>query len=640
MLELLRGSISGWVAKIFIGLLVISFGVWGIADVFRTNSAGAVVTVGETEVNATDYALIYQRNINNMSRQFGTQLTREQARAIGVDSQVMAEVVAGAVLDENARQLNLGLSKNTLARLIGEDEAFKGADGNFDRNRFQQAIRNAQMREDDYLNNRNKVAVRNQIFEATGRGDVLPKLFYKAAAQYNSEERKFDFIVLSAKNLGIDPKPEVDDVETYFKNNVKRYAAPEFRKIAILKVEPEDIVDTIQIDADTIKNDYETRKDKYGKPERRRIQQIIFRDQEEAEAAAKSLAEGTLFETLASEMDLEVADLDLGLMAKSELPDAKLGDAAFSLELNAVSGVIEGSFGPVIIRAIEIEPAVITPFEEVKDQIKKELALRQAADEVIALQDSIEDLRAGGSTLEEIAKSNGLKLRVIDAVSAEGKSPDDKTIENLPDSANLLRKAFEADIGEETDYLNVGSAGYAWYEVKEIIKARDRTFDEVKDKAAADWRKAEIALRIGKRASELKGSAESGIAMIDIASAIGTSVQSTGFIARSGTTESLNANAIRAGFSGPDGHVALAKGIEENTQILLKVTGIKVPDSTELPRMEKDRIEVSAGNDVLEQLVDELRNRYGVEVDQNLITLVQGGQTVGGRGHPENGDGH
>lgn len=623
MLEFLRSSVSGWVAKGFIGLLVISFGAWGIADVFRADARGAAVSVGDTKVTANEYNFVYRRALNTMSRQFNTQLTPEQARAFGLETRVMGEVVTNAVLDENARILNLGLSEETLARLIGEDPSFRGFDGNFDRDRFQQAIRSAQMRENAYVEQRNQVAIRNQIFEATANGDILPKAFLTAAANYASEERKFDVIVLSEKNLAIDPKPTDSDIEKYFTDNKAKYRAPEYRKIVMIKVEPEDLVGDIDIDAAKVKEDYDSRKDKYGKAERRRIQQIVFKDKAKAEEALKSMADGALFETIVSEMGLKLADLDLGLLKKVDLPDKKMADVAFALELNTASKVIEGAFGPVIVRAIEIEPETVTPFEEVKDKIRQDLALQKAADEVINLQDIVEDLRAGGATLAEIAKKQDLKLRIVEAVDASGAKPDGAVISDLPGSAQLLRGAFAAEIGEETDYLNIGTTGYAWYEVEKSTPARDRTLDEVRDRVTGDWRKAEVSSEIGARATVLKERLSGSDTMVAIASEIGTSVLTSDFLKRSGSTKLLNANAVRAGFSGGDKHVALANGIAEGTQVLLKVVNIKMPDSATLTDVEKRSVNESAGNDILEQLVDQLRTRYGVQVNQSLVRLAQ-----------------
>ncbi len=623
MLEFLRSSVSGWVAKIFIGLLVISFGVWGIADVFRNNTGGAAVSAGETKVTAYDYSLVYRRALDAMSRQFGTLLTREQARALGLDARVMGEVISSAVLDENARILNLGLSGETLARLIGEDPTFRGIDGNFSRERFQLAVRSAQMREEDYIKGRNRVAVRNQIFEATANGDILPKSFFQAAALYTNEERKFNYLVLDEKNLAIDPKPQAADIEKYFNDNTKVYQAPEYRKLAILKVEPADIVDGIDIDAETVKQDYDSRKDRYSKPERRRIQQIVFKDKVNAQKAAKDLADGAIYESLITELGHKIEDLDLGMLAKTDLPDQKIADAAFALELSTTSDVIDGTFGPVIVRAIEIESATVTPFEEVKETIRKDLALRKATDEVIDLQDSIEDQRAGGATLEEIASKSGLKIRIVEAIDNSGAGPDGETIGNVPESVQLLRGAFAAEIGEETDYLNVGSAGYAWYDVLATTPSRERTLDEVRERVNADWRNAQIATLVGEKATKLMKRLQSGETINVIATEIGSEVKTSDFLKRSGSSDTLNANAVRAGFSGKQDHVTLATGKSAGTQLLLTVSAIKQPDNATLPDQEKTSLNQAASNDILEQLVGQLRTRYGVSVNQSLIQLAQ-----------------
>ncbi len=641
MLGMLRASVSGIVAKILIGLLVISFAVWGVADAFRGDTRGAVVSVGETEVSAIEYGQVYLRTVDSISQQFGTQLTSEQARAIGIDTRVIGEVVSGAVLDENARVLNLGLSKTTLARLIGEDPIFRGFDGNFSREIFQQSVNSAQMREADYLKQRDRAAVRGQIFEAVAQGDILPKTFMDAAASYTSEGRKFEFIELTAQNLNIEPKPSDADVKKYFDDNKTLYRAPEYRKIAILKVEPEDIVSNIDIDAEDIKVDYDSRIDKYTKAERRRVQQIVFAEKEKAETALKSLQDGTLFETLLIELDLKIEDVDLGILAKSEIPDKAVADAAFSLELNSPSGLIDGRFGTVIVRATAVEPSVITSFEEVKDKIKEELALAKAADEVINIQDAIEDQRAGGATFQELATNNNLKLRVIDAIDASGKTPDGTTLTDLPNSAELLRGVFEAEVGEDTDYLNVGSSGYAWFEVQSATPARDQALDEVKEGARDDWRKAETELQIGARATSFQARLEEGETLQAIAEEIGASVQSTEFLKRSGNAPRLNANAVRAGFSGSDGNVAISGGIEEGTQVLLKVTAIQVPDSATLPDNEKNGVNQSAANDILQQLVEQLSTRYGVTINEGLIRLAQNqGFGQGGAGHPDDGHAH
>ena len=165
MLGILRNAAGTWVAKALLSLLVLSFAAWGIT----TRMVGgvlaghhSVITAGGTTVSITEYRLAYDRQLSVLSQQFGQRISREQATALGIDNQVLAQLVSGAVLDEQARTLGLGLSKDRLAELTREDPAFKGPGGQFDRKVFEYMLQQVGMRPEDYLKNRAQVAVRSR----------------------------------------------------------------------------------------------------------------------------------------------------------------------------------------------------------------------------------------------------------------------------------------------------------------------------------------------------------------------------------------------------------------------------------------------------------------------------------------------
>jgi peptidyl-prolyl cis-trans isomerase D len=183
MLETLRNAAGTWVAKLLLLMLVLSFAVWGISGQIAGGFGGnAVVTAGGTTVSPIEYRLAYDRQLSVLSQQFGTRLTREQAKALGIEEQVLAQLVAGAVLDEQASELGLGLSQDKLAKLTMDDPAFQGPDGKFNRQQFEYALRQIGMRPDDYLKNRAQVAIRQQIVEAVSDGLKAPDTFLRAVA--------------------------------------------------------------------------------------------------------------------------------------------------------------------------------------------------------------------------------------------------------------------------------------------------------------------------------------------------------------------------------------------------------------------------------------------------------------------------
>ena len=256
MLSALRNAAGTWVAKLLLLLLVVSFAVWGISGSMVTGFGGnSVVTVGGTTVSPIEYRLAYDRQIAVMSQQVGTRLTREQAKALGLEEQVLAQLVAGAVLDEQASELGLGLSQDKLAQLTMDDPAFKGPGGRFDRQQFEYVLRQIGMRPEDYLQNRGQVAIRQQIVEAVSDGMKAPDTFLRAVALYRGEDRTAEYIVLP-KSL-VEPIEEPSDavLSSYFDENKQTYAAPEFRKIAYVTLVPENIADEKAISDVQVKDD-------------------------------------------------------------------------------------------------------------------------------------------------------------------------------------------------------------------------------------------------------------------------------------------------------------------------------------------------------------------------------------------------
>src|SRR6201995_5325618 len=132
MLRGLRKASSNWLGKsimtLVMGVLIVSFGIWGIADIFRGFGQSTVAKVGHTEISLNEFRQLYTDRLQQIGRQFGRPLTPDQARAFGVDRQVLQQTIAEAALDENARRLGLGQSDDQIRDVIMNDPNFKGVD--------------------------------------------------------------------------------------------------------------------------------------------------------------------------------------------------------------------------------------------------------------------------------------------------------------------------------------------------------------------------------------------------------------------------------------------------------------------------------------------------------------------------------
>ena len=626
MLNSLRNASRSWVAKALLLLLVASFGVWGVSTSVISTDANTVVTVGDQEISTQEFSLAYQRQMASLSRQFGVQLTADQARAFGIEQQVYSQLAAGAALDQLSDDMGLGLSHDRLAGLIAEDPAFQGSNGQFDRNLFTSRLRNAGLREDDYILERSKVAVRSQLVEAVSDGFKPPQVMLDAMKQYRAESRNIDYLLLS--NANIDPvKAPADDVLTaWFEGAKTRYRAPEYRTFTYVTLQPSDIADASAVSDEEARAEYERRKDSFTTQGTRTIEQLTYPDREMAEAAVEQLKAGTTtFDQLVTDQGKKPSDVLLGTFTRENMPIASLADAAFAVTSEGgTTPVVEGAFGPVVMRVTNITTETTKSFDEVKQDIRQQLALSAASQEVLNAHDRFEDIRASGATLDEAASEVKLKAQTVTS-DASGNDQDGDKITGLPEDTTLIADVFRTEPGAQPLPISLGNDGYVWFEVGEIIPERDRTLDESRETVIADWTAEQQREALAARANELKERIEKGETLAAIAEELGIAVETKQGLRRSSDDAIFGPQTVAAAFAGPEGLTATALGADGESRILLTVTGVdRTPADTLVADEQLQRIAEAAGDDMLDQMVNRLQNDYGVRINQAAADQVTG----------------
>lgn len=621
MLQLLRSSIGGWVAKTFIGLLVLSFAVWGVSGAFVNGAADYVIQVGDTKVGLLDYRLTYDQRLNALSRQLGTRLSREQAKGFQIEQAVISQLTSGAILDESARKMGLGLSEDELAKLIGNDPAFRDAAGTFSRSQLVFALQRIGMNEEDYIRNRSAVSIRSQIVEGTSNGVEVPETFLKALAMYQRQKRQFDYVIINKDAIGDTPAATDSDISTYYADNKNDYVAPEYRKLNVLKLEASDIADEDSVDDQAVKDEYEATKAAFIDPERRKIQQLILTDPAKAKAIVERLKGGELFETILSEEGKSESDIELGVFTKADLPDVAIADAAFALELNKPSDVVTGIFGPVILRVTEIIEEKTTPFDEVKVQIRKDLSLKKASDEIFDLHDRIEDERAAGDSLADVAKTLGLKMQYVEMIDRNGRLPDGSVFTNLPASAKMLEEAYKIDVGVEADPISLSANGFAWFEVAKVISERQKPLEEVRDAVATAWVTKTTSDKIKALADTVNDRITAGENISEVATALlpeTVKVDESAELLRSDESDDLSSDAVQAGFGIATGKsVATASGADK--YIVLVVKNVIDAESSNVDVAMIKQLNSSVSDDILNQMVSRLQQDEPVSINSQAI---------------------
>ena len=357
--------------SVVMGVLILSFAVWGIADIFKGFGQSTLATIGKTEISTEQFRQIYTDKLQQLGRQFGRPLTTEQARAFGLDRQVLQQIIAEAALDEEARRMGLGQSDAEVMRIIYNDPNFKGLGGNFDPARFQATIRQFGYTEQRYLAEQRRVGLRRQIAGTISAGLEPPKLLIDALTRYQNEQRSVDYIKLDAAQAGTIETPSPETLAAYFDDHKTQFRAPEYRKLSFVVINPEELGKWSEVSDEDAKKVFEQRRDRIGTPEKREVQQMVFPNAEEALAARGRITSGASFNDVAKERNLNLSDVDLGLIAKSAIIDPAIADAAFALPSGEVSQPVQGRFGVALVKIGKIEPAVTPSYESVAAQVKR-----------------------------------------------------------------------------------------------------------------------------------------------------------------------------------------------------------------------------------------------------------------------------
>ncbi len=631
MLESIRTATQGFVGKaimtVVMGLIIVSFVIWGVGDMLRGFTSSTVASVGSAKISAQEFHYEYQRMLQQYQRRLRQPFTNEQARAIGLDRQVLQRLLGEAALDEEARKLGLNISQDALRSLVTSNPAFQDKSGAFDPQKFVSVLRDNDMNEQTYVSELHKSAVRQFIFAAMTTGLTAPKAETKAEADYEGQTRSVDYFVLPAAAAGDIPATSEDALKAFFNDRKSSYRAPEFRSMTVVALEPQTLANPAEVsdaDAEAAYAKVAGKDPRFGSPEKRDLEQILFPNQAEADAAEAKIRGGATFDDIVKERNMKPEDTELGETTKDAIIDKSEADAVFALPQGGVSGVLSSQFGPVIVRVKSITPSTVKPFAEVEEEIKRQVSASRAGDKIQAVHDKIEDARVSGKSLAEAAKAAGLTTETVTAVDAQGQDRSGKPV-SLPDKTDLLRAAFASDVGLDEAPLQTPDNGYVWFAVTKVEPSHDRSFAEAKPEVETQWRAQQVDRALAAKADDLVKQIRAGGTVADVAKSAGAEVKSAADIHRDDKT-GLPESVVAAIFREPaDGSSSAAT---PDGRTVLKITADKTPlvDFADLRvKAMAEKIDGAARDSLLDQYVGALRRSLGVTVHENVLQSAEGG---------------
>lgn len=604
-------NISRFFVWIIMGLVLI--GLVGFGSFNFGGSATAVGRVGKTEIDASAYFRELNAEFRAWQAQTGQNLTMAQAQAIGLDRQVLGRVVSQTALDNETTNIGISVGDRELAARVTEIEAFQNVSGNFDRETYDFVLDQSGLTKREFEESLRADVARTILAGAVTEGVSQPDIFTETLFGWARETRDFTWAEVTPLALE-DPIPEPTEAElqAYYEAHPEDFTTPETRQITYAWLRPEDVIATVPLDEGQLRAAYDERIDDYQLPERRLVERLVFGTEEDAQAAMDRIKAGeTSFDDEVSARGLSVADVDLGDVTVDDLGEA--GEAVFAMDGPGVVGPLPTNLGPALYRMNAILPAKNTSFEEVRDTLREEVAADEARRMVRSRAADLDELLAGGLTLEELAQEQDIPLAKIGYY--------DGLEDGIAAYEAFRTAATEVTADDFPEVIELEDGSLFALRLDAVEPPALQPLDEVRDAVEAGWGAEAETAALRARAEEMIaafGTGESPATM-GLTEVVEETVPRTGFI------QGVPADLIAAAFEAEPGEWQVVEGA--GRVIVMRVDSVNTPEQDS---EEARQIKASYAAQVSQGLGLELQNAFaaaieaeaGVTIDQTVINAV------------------
>ena len=639
MLDKFRRGASKILASLLFCILILSFALWGIPNYNKDYSQNTLIKVGDARITEQDYLRFFDNQLSAFSQQAGQRLTRESARMFyriqslqqgnpnaDLDREVLNLQINQVLLDQQARAMGLGLSDATIVEAIRSDPQYQGPDKKFNRALFEERVRQAGFTDAGYIRERKASEVRDQITDSLTAGLSPSKTLIDIAHKFTEEQRTVTTITLDPAKQPKIADPDEAKLKEYYDGNKRQFMAPETRKLALLFLGRDEIKALAAVSDAEVKTTWEKDSIAWNIPERRRFQQIVFKDKAAAEAVAKEIAGGKSFLMAALEENSGGGRLDQGLLPRAGIADGKIAKAVFEAELNKILPPIEVRGGVVLARVNEIQPGRVRPFEEVAKELREDLEQKKLREITTKLHDQVEDLRGAGKALKQVAEELKLKLTEVAEVNQAGDGPDGKPALTHPDARQIMASAFVGAKDVPREAIELAAGGQAWIEVQAVTPARQKSLDEVKADVKKGWLEESARKALSVAAQALVDRVKAGETLEAVAKSQGLKVETQKAFKRQGPFIGIPPAAGRLAFTLPKGGSGSAETPDGKSRVVYVLTEIKPPAAPTKEETERltQALQLQFQNDARTVFVASLRNRIGVTVDEVAYDRLTG----------------
>ena len=431
---------------------------------------------------------------------------------------------------------------------------------------------------------------------------------------FQAETRSMTVLQLTEASLPEKlPTPTDSDLQAFQTDHIADFTRPEAKRVSYALLTPADLAKDQPVQEADIKAAYDAGEDIYNIPEKRLVERLVYPSDDEAKAAKAKLDAGALFEDLVADRGLALMDIDMGDVTQAELGAA--GQDVFALTKPGVVGPLPSDLGPALYRMNTILPAQLTPFDQVKDKLKSDMQLAMASKIVVDQLEPINDLLAGGATIAETAKDQGMTEGTTDY--AKGADDNDPVTQD----AQFAKAVDAMEPGDFAQAISLSDGSVIVLQVIETVPPTPVPFDKAREKITAAYHAEALAKALAALADNHLAAAQAGASLETLG--ITDNVASA---TRTAKLTAVPADVLTSAFALKPGEIAKvdAKGIVA----LVRLDGIKPAElASDAAKADMDQLASEAGQSVAQDAYElfstAMTTQGGLTIDQAAINAVQ-----------------
>ena len=550
MLTFFRRFLDTWAAKVFFFVLVGAFGLWGVADVIRNlGQETSLAIVGSRRIELPEAQEAYRRQLAQVTRMFGTQITPTPEIRRSVAAQTVERLVTGAALDNKVIEMGLAAPDASVRQAVFDIPAFRGKNGSFDRTTFISVLRNNGLSEQRFLDLMRSDLGQKQLVEAVRAGSSAPDVMTRAVFAFQREQRVADAVEFPFAAAKAPEPPTEVQLQRFYDNNKKLYTTTEFRRIKAVVLSPETVEREIEISDAELTAAYAQRRSEFNTPEKRSVQVLLAQDEAAALLLAGAWKAGADWAAVQKQADaVGAAGVELDAATQAEFPAPELGAAVFASRLNDVPAPVHSALGWHVLKVVAIVPGVARTQAEVVPQLRSKLVADKAVDLIYSRANKIEESLASGTALDDLPGDLGLAA-VSGTLDALGNTPEGAPAPIPgPDALRpaLVQAVFAAKKGDAAHLTQApnaanGAQSFFAFSVEEVIAAEPKPLESVRDSVRADWTRDAVRHSADEAAAKVLASVKAGQSLADAATVAGLQVRTLPAVGRSAPAEGVPA---------------------------------------------------------------------------------------------------